>query len=73
VACLASSDRLYAEHAVVVATALSEAGAGPIWLAGSPGERAAQYTAAGIDRFVFSGVNAIEVLRDVHRQAGVER
>ncbi len=72
VACLASSDRLYAEHAVEVATALSEAGAGPIWLAGSPGERAAQYTAAGIDRFVFSGVNAIEVLRDVHHQAGVE-
>jgi len=72
VACLASSDRLYAEHAVAVATALTEAGAGAIWLAGSPGERAAQYSAAGIDRFVFTGVNALEVLRDVHHQAGID-
>ena len=72
-ACLASSDRLYAEHAVAVATALTEAGAGPIWLAGSPGERAAQYSAAGIDRFVFTGVNALGVLRDVHHQAGIDR
>jgi methylmalonyl-CoA mutase len=73
VACLASSDRLYAEHAVAVATALRAAGAGPIWLAGSPGERAAQYSAAGIDRFVFTGVNALGVLRDVHHQAGIDR
>jgi methylmalonyl-CoA mutase len=72
VACLASSDRLYVEHAGAVATALTEAGAGPIWLAGSPGERAAQYSAAGIDRFVFSGVNALEALRDVHEQAGID-
>jgi methylmalonyl-CoA mutase len=73
VACLASSDRLYAEHAVAVAIALRAAGAGPIWLAGSPGERAAQYSAAGIDRFVFTGVNALAVLRDVHHQAGIDR
>jgi methylmalonyl-CoA mutase len=71
VACLAGSDRFYAEHAVAVATALTEAGAGPIWLAGSPGERAAEYAAAGIDRFLFTGVNALGVLRDVHHQAGI--
>jgi methylmalonyl-CoA mutase len=71
VACLAGSERYYAEHAVAVASALTAAGAGPIWLAGSPGERAAEYSAAGIDRFVFTGVNALGVLRDVHHQAGV--
>lgn len=73
VACLASSDRFYSEHAVAVASALTEAGAGPIWLAGSPGERAQQYASAGIDRFVFTGVNALGVLRDVHHQAGIDR
>jgi methylmalonyl-CoA mutase len=72
IACLATSDRLYAEHAVPVATALTEAGAGPIWLAGSPGERSGEYAAAGIDHFVFTGVNALGVLRDVHHQVGID-
>jgi methylmalonyl-CoA mutase len=71
VACLATSDRLYAEHAVPVARALTAAGAGPIWLAGSPGERAAQYSAAGVDHFIFTGVNVLGVLRDVHHQVGI--
>jgi methylmalonyl-CoA mutase len=73
VACLASSDRLYAEHAVGVASALTAAGAGPIWLAGSPGKHKAEYTAAGIDHFIFTGVNALGALRDVHHQAGIDR
>ena len=71
VVCLASSDRVYAEHATAVASALVAAGAGPIWLAGAPGGRAAEYSAAGINHFVFTGVNALDVLRDVHHQAGV--
>jgi methylmalonyl-CoA mutase len=70
-ACLATSDRLYTEHAVPVAMALTAAGAGPIWLAGSPGDRAAEYSAAGIDHFIFTGVNALGVLRDVHHQVGI--
>lgn len=72
VACLASSDRFYGEHAVAVATALTAAGAGPIWLAGSPGKRAGEYTAAGIDHYLFAGVNALGVLRAVHHQAGLD-
>jgi methylmalonyl-CoA mutase len=72
VVCLASSDRFYDEHAVAVASALTAAGAGAIWLAGRPGERAPEYTAAGIDRYVFAGVNALGVLRDVHHQAGID-
>jgi methylmalonyl-CoA mutase len=71
VACLATSDRLYGEHAVPVAEALTAAGAGPIWLAGRPGDRAGEYSAAGIDHFVFVGVNALGALREVHHQAGV--
>jgi methylmalonyl-CoA mutase len=71
VACLASSDRVYADHAVPVARALKAAGAGTVWLAGNPGERAAEYAAAGIDGYVYTGVDALAVLRDVHRQSGI--
>jgi methylmalonyl-CoA mutase len=72
VVCLASSDRNYAEYAVAVASALTAAGAGAIWLAGRPGERGPEYAAAGIDGYVFAGVNALGVLRDVHHQAGID-
>ena len=72
VACLASSDRIYAEHAAPVARALKAAGAEQLWLAGSPGERAGSDAAAGIDGHVFVGANALAVLRSVHAALGVE-
>lgn len=71
VACLASSDKVYAEHAIGVAKALKEAGAGTILLAGSPGKRADEYAEAGIGGYIFLGVNALEVLTDIHREAGI--
>ena len=72
VACLASSDRIYAEHAAPVARALKAAGAEQLWLAGSPGERAGSDAAAGIDGHLFVGANALAVLRSVHAALGVE-
>jgi methylmalonyl-CoA mutase len=66
VACLASSDRMYAEHAGAVAAALKAAGAQQLWLAGNAGERAEQDAAAGIDGYVHTGVDALGVLRTVH-------
>ncbi len=71
VACLASSDRLYAEHAVAVAGALKQAGAQFIWLAGRPGERAAEYAGAGIEGYLYAGVDALAVLGSAHRQTGI--
>jgi methylmalonyl-CoA mutase len=71
VACLASSDRIYAEHAAGVAKALVQAGATSVWLAGSPGDRAAEYAAAGVNGYVYTGVNALDVLRAVHNQVGI--
>jgi methylmalonyl-CoA mutase len=70
-ACLASSDKVYAEHAAPVAAALKAAGAEYLWLAGSPGERAEPDAAAGIDGYVFTGVDALAVLRHAHRLAGI--
>jgi methylmalonyl-CoA mutase len=73
VACLASSDRLYAEHAAPVAEALKKAGAQAIWLAGKPGEREAQDRAAGVTGYVYAGMDALGVLKQIHQQAGVSR
>ncbi|SDJ49719.1 heterodimeric methylmalonyl-CoA mutase small subunit [Frankineae bacterium MT45] len=62
VACLCSSDRIYAEEAAGVAAALKAAGALQLWLAGQPGERADSDAAAGVDGYLFAGCNALDVL-----------
>ncbi|MFI8814741.1 methylmalonyl-CoA mutase family protein [Streptomyces sp. NPDC055082] len=65
VACLCSSDPLYAEHAEGVASALRAAGAGQVFLAGRPGDH------PGVDSFVFAGCDAIAVLSSVLDRMGV--
>lgn len=55
VACLCSSDKVYAAEAAGAVTALREAGAQQIWLAGGIG-------VAGIDGTLFSGCDALDVL-----------
>jgi methylmalonyl-CoA mutase len=71
VACLASSDRLYAEHAGPVAAALKAAGARQIWLAGKPGTNAERYANAGVTGYVYTGVDALGVLRAAQAAAGI--
>ncbi|MFC5723384.1 methylmalonyl-CoA mutase family protein [Streptomyces gamaensis] len=71
VACLCSSDTLYAEQAEAVASALKAAGASWVFLAGRPGERRAAYERAGIDEFVFAGGDAVAVLTSVLDRMGV--
>ncbi|GLY27991.1 methylmalonyl-CoA mutase subunit beta [Kineosporia sp. NBRC 101731] len=65
VACLASSDKFYAEHAERVVKELKEAGAQYVLLAGKPADH------VGADAYVFAGVDALAVLRDVHRRIGI--
>ncbi|MER5745886.1 methylmalonyl-CoA mutase small subunit [Streptomyces sp. NPDC002225] len=56
VACLCSSDALYAEQAAAVAGELGAAGARRVFLAGRPGEY------AGVDEYVFAGSDVVAVL-----------
>ncbi|MFI0980616.1 methylmalonyl-CoA mutase small subunit [Streptomyces sp. NPDC021093] len=65
VACICSSDALYAEQAADVAAALREAGARTVFLAGRPGEAEDTYRSAGVDAFVFAGSDAVAVLTSV--------
>lgn len=71
IACLCSSDALYAEHAANFGKALKEAGAKLIFLAGNPGEARAAYEAAGISNFIHVGTNVLEALEAAQDAAGV--
>ncbi|MFE1171074.1 methylmalonyl-CoA mutase family protein [Streptomyces sp. NPDC058773] len=62
IACLCASDTVYGEQAAAVAAALKSAGARQVHLAGKPGERRDELMAAGVDSFVFTGCDAVEVL-----------
>ena len=66
-ACLCSGDKIYAERAVAAAQALQAVGAKHIYLAGRPGEQEASFRSAGVQDFVFAGVDAIPVLQEVYR------
>lgn len=67
-ACLCSSDKVYAEHAEAAAKALQTAGARHIYLAGRPAEAEAGLRAAGVTGFVFAGGDALATLQDAYRR-----
>ena len=67
---ICSSDAVYAEGAVEVASALRDAGLSPVYLAGNPGDRRAAETEAGVSEFVHVGVDVLDVLRRAHESIG---
>jgi methylmalonyl-CoA mutase len=66
-ACLCSSDKVYAGQAIAAAKALQSAGAKHIYLAGRAGEQEAGLRAAGVSEFVFAGGDALATLQQVYR------
>jgi methylmalonyl-CoA mutase len=66
-ACLCSSDKVYAAHATAAAGALQAAKAKHIYLAGRPGEQEAALRAAGVKDFVMAGGDALTVLQEAYR------
>jgi methylmalonyl-CoA mutase len=67
-ACLCSSDKVYAGHAAAAAKALQAAGAGHIYLAGRPDEQEVLFRAAGVNDFVFAGGDALAELQDAYKR-----
>jgi methylmalonyl-CoA mutase len=67
-ACLCSSDRVYADQAVAVASALQSAGAKHIYLAGRPGEQEAALRVAGVQDFIFAGSDALKILNEAYQR-----
>jgi methylmalonyl-CoA mutase len=65
--CLCSSDKVYAGQATAAAQALQADGAKHIYLAGRPGEQEAALRAAGVEKFIFAGGDALAMLQEAYR------
>jgi methylmalonyl-CoA mutase len=63
-ACLCSSDAIYASDAVAAAEALSAAHCPRIYLAGRPGDLERALRQAGVATYVFAGCDAVQVLSE---------
>ena len=63
-ACLCSSDKIYAAQATAAAKALQAAGASHIYLAGRPGDQETELRGAGVSDFVFAGGDALAALQE---------
>jgi methylmalonyl-CoA mutase len=66
-ACLCSSDEIYATEAAAAAQTLAAAGATNIYLAGRPGDLADALKEAGVQSFIFAGCDVLATLREAHR------
>ena len=71
VACICSSDAVYAAQAKDTAKALKVAGASRVLLAGKPGEDEAALRAAGVDGFLQAGQDAIAALKELQKSLGI--
>jgi methylmalonyl-CoA mutase len=71
VACLCSSDQAYAELAEAAVGALKQAGAERVFLAGHLREHEVALRSAGVDGFIFAGVDAVAALTSLHEALGV--
>jgi len=65
-------DGLYADHAAGLASALKEAGAVHVTLAGAAGESEAEMRRAGVDDFIFRGIDATAWLETALDRLGEE-
>ncbi len=64
-ACVCSSDKVYASEAVETAKALTDVGA-IVQLAGRPGENEAKWRQAGVKAFIYVGCDALATLQAGH-------
>ncbi len=67
IACLCSSDAVYATQAAAVASALRGAGAKHVYLAGRPRELEAMLRAAGVGTFIHVGCDLLATLTAAHQ------
>jgi methylmalonyl-CoA mutase len=70
-ACLCSSDDVYANEAEAAAKMLRAAGAKHVYLAGRPGDREAALAAAGVGGFIYVGCDVVATLKAAHGELGL--
>jgi methylmalonyl-CoA mutase len=73
IACLCSSDKVYARVAVTAAKALSDAGARHICLAGRPTELEAALTTSGVGAYIHVGCDVLATLHAAYQLEAMKR
>ncbi|MEO0809408.1 MAG: methylmalonyl-CoA mutase family protein [Pseudomonadota bacterium] len=71
VACICGTDDSYAQLGATTAEALIKAGAAAIYLVGHPGPYEQALRSGGINGFLFTGIDAVAVLTEIHKKLGV--
>lgn len=71
-ACLCSSDEVYAKEAAAAAHTLAAAGSKHIYLAGRPGDNEGALQQAGVKFYIFVGCDVLATLKDAYRVLGIE-
>lgn len=69
-ACLCSSDKIYASEARDAAKALAAAGATHVYLAGKPRDSAEELEASGIGTFLYQGCDTLSLLHQAYERLG---
>jgi methylmalonyl-CoA mutase len=72
IACLCSTDEIYAAEGEKAATALLAAGAKRVYMAGRPGDLEPALKQAGVGGFVFVGCDVLATLREAHAILGIQ-
>ena len=70
---LGGADDRYRAEAAQAASALKASGVGWVALVGKPGDDEAIWQAAGVDEFLYPGIDVVEVLGRALGWCGVER
>lgn len=71
IACLCSRDSVYETDAEPAARALKAAGATTILMAGNPGARRDILVKAGVDDFLYAGVDVVSLLSALHERVAI--
>ncbi|MDJ0933167.1 MAG: methylmalonyl-CoA mutase family protein [Breoghania sp.] len=71
IACLCSSDEVYADLAAEMASALRQAGASHIYIAGKPADAEDALAAAGVEMALYEGCDVLTALQAIHDNLGV--
>src|SRR5262245_5000371 len=69
-ACLCSSDKVYANDAAQAARMLASAGAKHIYLAGRPGDHRDAFENAGVGTFLYQGTDTLRLLQEAYARLG---
>jgi methylmalonyl-CoA mutase len=71
IACLCSSDAIYETDGEQAARALKATGAATLLMAGNPGARRDVLVSAGVDDFLYAGMDVVAVLAALHERLGI--